>query len=180
MYNGFLLRSAHYGATAPGKGACSDDVLSALIALAAIVACCCCRPTTCWTKRTTRRSPSATVSRSGRLAWRAGRCRLCARCSGTYLGALAGLIVTGRARPRAGESAPRGQVPGGAGVLFARLGRGWRQLISDVLPGHCRHSYEPHNLLRLVTGTLEGLAIAAFLLPVLNLALWAASAAHAI
>ncbi len=33
--------------------------------------------------------------------------------------------------------------------------------------------YPPHNLLRLITGTLEGLVIAAFLLPVLNLALWA-------
>ena len=35
------------------------------------------------------------------------------------------------------------------------------------------HLYEPHNILRLATGTLEGLTIAAFLLPILNLALWA-------
>ena len=38
------------------------------------------------------------------------------------------------------------------------------------------HLYEPSNQLRLLTGTLEGIAIAAVLLPVLNLAFWAAPA----
>jgi hypothetical protein len=34
------------------------------------------------------------------------------------------------------------------------------------------HLYEPSNLLRLVTGALEGIAIAAVLLPALNITLW--------
>ena len=38
------------------------------------------------------------------------------------------------------------------------------------------HLYEPRNLLRLITGTLEGLAIAALMLPIANLSLWAAPA----
>ncbi len=44
-----------------------------------------------------------------------------------------------------------------------------------LIPG-LPHLYEPRNLLRLVTGTLEGLAIAAVVLPVANLSLWAAPA----
>ena len=35
------------------------------------------------------------------------------------------------------------------------------------------HLYEPHNMLRLLTGTLEGLALSAFLVPVLNITMWA-------
>ena len=41
-----------------------------------------------------------------------------------------------------------------------------------LIPG-LPHLYEPRNLLRLVTGTLEGLALAAVLLPLANLTLWA-------
>ena len=42
-----------------------------------------------------------------------------------------------------------------------------------VLP----HLYQPLNLLRLVTGTLEGLAISAVFLPMLNPTLWASPVA---
>ncbi|OQA38383.1 MAG: hypothetical protein BWY52_03279 [Chloroflexi bacterium ADurb.Bin325] len=38
------------------------------------------------------------------------------------------------------------------------------------------HLYEPTNLLRLVTGALEGLAVASFLLPIANITFWAAPA----
>ena len=41
-----------------------------------------------------------------------------------------------------------------------------------LIPGLPR-LYEPSNLLRLITGTLEGLAIAAVVLPVANLTIWA-------
>jgi len=35
------------------------------------------------------------------------------------------------------------------------------------------HLYEPHNWLRLTTGTLEGIALAAVVLPVFNQTMWA-------
>jgi hypothetical protein len=41
-----------------------------------------------------------------------------------------------------------------------------------LIPG-LPYLYEPRNLLRLVTGTLEGVALAAVLLPLANRALWA-------
>ncbi len=96
---------------------------------------------------------------------------LCARCSGTYLGALAGLIVlVGRGRGRAtGLPAGRTLI-----VLLAFLAAWAVDGLNSFLtffPG-LPHLYEPHNLLRLVTGALEGLVIAAFLLPLINLALW--------
>ncbi len=34
------------------------------------------------------------------------------------------------------------------------------------------HLYEPHNALRLLTGTLEGIALAGLLLPLLHMTLW--------
>ena len=42
----------------------------------------------------------------------------------------------------------------------------------------CRRLYEPNNLLRLATGVLEGLAIAALVLPLFNLTAWAATDAQ--
>jgi uncharacterized membrane protein len=96
---------------------------------------------------------------------------LCARCSGTYLGALAGLIVLalrGRGRATAFPAVRFLVVLAFFFVAWAFDGVNSYLTLFPVLP----HLYEPHNLLRLATGTLEGLAIAALLLPALNLALW--------
>lgn len=96
---------------------------------------------------------------------------LCARCSGTYLGTLAGLLVlSARGRSRAGKL-PQAKYQ----VLFLIFVLVWAvdglnsyMTLFPQLP----HLYEPNNVLRLATGTLEGLAIAAFLLPVISISLW--------
>ena len=96
---------------------------------------------------------------------------LCARCTGTYLGALAGWIVLWlRGRGQAGHlPAARHLILFGIFVLAWAVDglNSYLTFFSPVLP----HLYEPHNILRLMTGTLEGLAIAAFLLPLLNISL---------
>ncbi len=96
---------------------------------------------------------------------------LCARCSGTYLGALAGFIVlAARGRGRAHDlPAPRHLLA--LSLFFVAWGFDGANSYLTLFPG-LPHLYEPHNLLRLITGTLEGLAIAALLLPVFNLTLW--------
>jgi uncharacterized membrane protein len=96
---------------------------------------------------------------------------LCARCSGTYLGALAGLIVlraTGKGRAGRFPARPYLVVLGGFMILWAADGVNSFLALLD-LP----HLYEPSNGLRLVTGTLEGIAIAAVLLPAFNMTVWA-------
>ena len=100
---------------------------------------------------------------------------LCARCSGTYLGALAGLIVlAARGRGRASRlPAPKHLAV--LGVFFLVWAVDGLNSFLTFFPG-LPHLYEPHNLLRLITGTLEGLAIAALMLPIANLSLWAAPA----
>jgi uncharacterized membrane protein len=96
---------------------------------------------------------------------------LCARCSGTYLGALAGLVVlTARGRGRAGRLPTRGFLVVLAGFLALWAFDGFNSYLT-LFPG-LPHLYEPLNILRLITGTLEGLAIAAVMLPVVNLGLW--------
>ena len=97
---------------------------------------------------------------------------LCARCSGTYLGAAAGLVVLAAlGRGRAG----RFPAPAILAVLMVFL-LVWAvdgvNSFLTLIPG-LPYLYEPSNLLRLVTGTLEGLAIAAVVLPLANLTLWA-------
>jgi uncharacterized membrane protein len=100
---------------------------------------------------------------------------LCARCSGTYLAAVAGLLglaLGGRGRA-IGFPAPR-CLAVLAGFLLAWGIDGLNSYLTffPSLP----HLYEPANLLRLTTGALGGLVIAVFLLPVLNLTLWAPAA----
>ena len=102
---------------------------------------------------------------------------LCARCSGTYLGALAGIVVLlalGRGR------ANRFPAPKFL-VAFAVFMAAWAidgansyASFFPVLP----QLYEPNNLLRLATGVLEGLVIAAFVLPLFNMTAWAATDAQ--
>jgi uncharacterized membrane protein len=96
---------------------------------------------------------------------------LCARCSGTYLGALIGLIVLGvRGRGRA-RSLPGPRYLLVLGVFFLAWGFDGVNSYLTLFPG-LPYLYQPHNLLRLITGTLEGLAIAALLLPAFNLTFW--------
>lgn len=98
---------------------------------------------------------------------------LCCRCSGTYLGALAGLIVLiGRRRSRA-AGLPAGRYLAALALFVAAWAVDGLNSFLTFFP-NLPHLYEPNNSLRLITGTLEGLTIAAFMVPALNLALWAA------
>ncbi|MCX7707122.1 MAG: DUF2085 domain-containing protein, partial [Anaerolineae bacterium] len=98
---------------------------------------------------------------------------LCARCSGTFLAALAGMIMlTLRGRGRAGRLPERRYLAVLGLFLLAWAVDGTNSFLT-FFPGAPR-LYEPNNLLRLITGTLQGLAIAAFMIPLLNLGLWAA------
>lgn len=97
---------------------------------------------------------------------------LCARCSGTYLGALAGLIVLlGLGRGRANRFPPRPFWPVGGLIMAAWAADGLNSYLTlfEGLP----RLYEPHNLLRLTTGTLMGLTMATAILPMFNLGVWA-------
>ena len=98
---------------------------------------------------------------------------LCARCSGTYLGALTGLLVlAARGRGRASRL-PAIRFLLVLGIFALAWAVDGANSFLTFFPG-VPHLYEPRNILRLVTGTLEGLALAAVLLPVLNLSLWSA------
>lgn len=98
---------------------------------------------------------------------------LCARCSGTYLAALTGLAVLAlRGRGRAGRLPGRGPLAVLGLFLLAWAVDGTNSFLT-FFPNAPR-LYEPNNLLRLITGALEGLAISAFMIPLLNLGLWAA------
>lgn len=112
------------------------------------------------------RLPERTFVVGGRLL------PLCARCSGTYLAALAGMAVLAlRGRGRASRlPGPRHLAVLGL-FLLAWAVDGTNSFLT-FFPAAPR-LYEPNNLLRLATGTLEGLAIAAFVIPLLNLGLWA-------
>ena len=97
---------------------------------------------------------------------------LCARCNGTYLGAVAGLIALTACGRRRASRLPVPAILAVLGVfLLAWAIDGFNSFLTLIpdLP----YLYEPSNLLRLVTGTLEGLALAALLLPLANLTLWA-------
>jgi uncharacterized membrane protein len=97
---------------------------------------------------------------------------LCARCSGTYLGAVAGLIVIAACGRRRSAQLPAPTTLAVFGLFLLAWAVDGVNSFLTLVPG-LPHLYEPSNLLRLITGTLEGLAIAAVMLPVANLTLWA-------
>lgn len=95
---------------------------------------------------------------------------LCARCSGTFLGALTGLVFQMRLGKRA-LLPPRAiglvfVVPALAFVLDGV--NSFLGFFSPTLP-----LYPPQNVLRLATGSGLGAGVAAFLYPLLNQVLWA-------
>ncbi len=96
---------------------------------------------------------------------------LCARCTGTFLGALMGLfgqaVVLRRRKASALPPFPVLAVLIGFTLLWA--GDGLNSYLA-LLGG--AHIYEPTNTLRLITGSLNGLTMSALIYPVFNVSLW--------
>ncbi|NOZ29188.1 MAG: DUF2085 domain-containing protein [Chloroflexi bacterium] len=96
---------------------------------------------------------------------------LCARCSGQYLAALGGLLwLAATGRIRAGQL-PRRSILAMLLAFLAIWGFDGLNSYLTFFPG-LPHLYEPSNLLRLATGTLEGMALTALFLPFFNLTVW--------
>jgi len=96
---------------------------------------------------------------------------LCARCSGTFLGALVGFFgqSTVLRRRRTAEFPPP--------LIITILVSSMLLWAADGLNSYMTlingpHLYEPRNWLRLTTGALNGLAMSALVYPVLNFTLW--------
>ncbi len=96
---------------------------------------------------------------------------LCARCTGTFLGATLGLaVMLLLRRGRASRMAP-------ASVLFVLIlfiglwGFDGLNSYMTLFPGG-PNLYEPQNWLRLTTGLLNGLALIIFVFPIYNFTLW--------
>ena len=95
---------------------------------------------------------------------------LCARCTGTYLGALMGLVgLTLLKRYRSTEFPPTLVL----GVLVSFIAvMGFDGVNSYLTLLRAPHLYEPQNWLRLTTGTFNGLAMSVIIFPVINASLW--------
>jgi uncharacterized membrane protein len=96
---------------------------------------------------------------------------LCARCTGTFLGAVLGLtamLLLGRRRASRLPPVPVLAVL----VIFVGLWAfdGLNSYLT-FFPG-APHLYEPQNWLRLTTGMLNGLALITFVVPIFNFTLW--------
>lgn len=96
---------------------------------------------------------------------------MCARNTGIFVGAFAGLILL-----LAMGKLKRVGLPPSIISFFLVVFIGVMALdgINSYLPSLFRvpSVYEPQNSLRLITGTLAGMAIAAFLLPAINYVAW--------
>ena len=96
---------------------------------------------------------------------------LCARCTGTFIGALVGFfgqaVVLRRRRAAEFPSPFVLAILIGFTLLWATDG-----LNSYMTLINAPHVYEPRNWLRLTTGALQGLTMSALVYPVLNFTLW--------
>ena len=102
---------------------------------------------------------------------------LCARCTGTYLGALWGLLFMGVIRRRRSSQLPPAPILALLVVFFFLQAVDGVNSYLTLFPGF-PHLYEPHNLLRFATGALNGLTISALVIPLFNSALWRAPDPH--
>lgn len=96
---------------------------------------------------------------------------LCARCTGTFLGAVLGLtVMLLRGRYRASRL-PAVTVLGLLVVFIGFWAFDGLNSYMTLFPG-APHLYEPRNWLRLTTGMLNGLALIALVFPIYNFTVW--------
>ena len=97
---------------------------------------------------------------------------LCARCTGTFIGALVGFF--GQAvvlrRRRAGKLPPPLIIVALVGFMLVWASDGLNSYLT-FFPGSL-NLYEPRNWLRLTTGALNGLTMSALVYPIFNFTLW--------
>lgn len=99
---------------------------------------------------------------------------MCARCSGTFIGVLVGVLTPGLIlrRRRAGLFPPLGMM-----LLMLGLSAWWAvdgaNSFARLLPYDLPRLYEPTNFLRLTTGMLHGITMGSLFLPIFNASLWA-------
>lgn len=98
---------------------------------------------------------------------------LCARCTGTYLGALMGLVGLSLLKRYRSTEFPPTLVLGLLVSFIAVMGFDGVNSYLTLL--NAPHLYEPHNWLRLTTGTFNGLAMSVIIFPVISASLWHAS-----
>jgi uncharacterized membrane protein len=96
---------------------------------------------------------------------------LCARCNGTFIGALVGFF--GQAvvlrRRRAAEFPPFSVLAVLVGFMLLWAADGLNSYMTLI---ERPHLYEPQNWLRLTTGALQGLTMSTLVYPVFNFTLW--------
>jgi uncharacterized membrane protein len=96
---------------------------------------------------------------------------LCARCTGMYLGLVTGAIfLTIRGRTHAARLPPTPIIVTLIGFIVSMGVDGVNSTIS-IIPG-APQLYHTTNLIRIITGTLYGLAISALFPPFFNAAIW--------
>jgi len=95
---------------------------------------------------------------------------LCARCTGTYLGALGAMAAVALLRRARASLLPSWRVLALFGSFFVAWGiDGLNSYLAFLgMP----HLYQPTNPLRLLTGTLQGLAVTLVVWPFAAYALW--------
>jgi len=103
---------------------------------------------------------------------------LCARCTGMYLGAVAGLVFQS-IRGSKGSQAPRWGIIAVLLVFLVAFGidgvNSYLYLLKQLRPGilpQIPNIYIPNNTLRLLTGSGMGLGMAALLFPAFNQTIW--------
>jgi uncharacterized membrane protein len=96
---------------------------------------------------------------------------LCARCTGTFLGASLGLILMLLLGRRLASRMAPASVLFILVVFFGLWGFDGLNSYMTLFPGG-PHLYEPQNWLRLTTGMLNGLALIIFVFPIFNFTLW--------